>query len=109
MGSEVRGPPEFDKLCMQFTHKNGDTGPSGREIVHAVGFSIRSGHPDASGDAADRSAFAPGQRLTELDLVGRLKASRTPIRHALTRLAHEGLLEQVHSGGYRVRAFAIED
>jgi GntR family transcriptional regulator of vanillate catabolism len=54
-------------------------------------------------------AFAPGQRLTELDLVGRLKASRTPIRYALTGLAHEGLLEQVHSGGYRVRAFAIED
>jgi len=54
-------------------------------------------------------AFAAGQRLTELDLVGRLKASRTPIRHALTRLAHEGLLEQVHSGGYRVGAFAIED
>jgi GntR family transcriptional regulator of vanillate catabolism len=54
-------------------------------------------------------AFAPGQRLTELDLVGRLEASRTPIRHGLTRLAHEGLLERVHSGGYRVRAFAIAD
>jgi|RhiMetStandDraft_4_1073278.scaffolds.fasta_scaffold54735_2 GntR family transcriptional regulator of vanillate catabolism len=54
-------------------------------------------------------AFATRRRLTELDLVGRLNASRTPIRHALSRLAHEGLLERVHSGGYRVRAFAIED
>jgi len=54
-------------------------------------------------------AFAAEQRLTELDLVGRLGASRTPIRHALSRLAHEGLLEQVHSGGYRIRTFAIED
>jgi GntR family transcriptional regulator of vanillate catabolism len=53
--------------------------------------------------------FEAGQRLTELDLVGRLEASRTPIRHALSRLADEGLLEQVQSGGYRVRAFSAED
>jgi GntR family transcriptional regulator of vanillate catabolism len=53
--------------------------------------------------------FEAAQRLTELDLVGRLDASRTPIRHALTRLADEGLLEHVHSGGYRVRAFSADD
>ncbi len=53
--------------------------------------------------------FAPGTRLTELSLAARLRASRTPIRHALARLAHEGLVEPFPAGGYRVRAFSIEE
>src|SRR6187549_3485278 len=40
-----------------------------------------------------RGEFRPGTRLTELGLVSKLSASRTPVRHALTRLAHEGLLD----------------
>jgi GntR family transcriptional regulator of vanillate catabolism len=56
-----------------------------------------------------RGAFNPGERLTELSLVSRLGASRTPVRHALARLAHEGLLEPQPSGGFRVRAFTLQD
>ncbi len=54
-------------------------------------------------------AFAAGDRLTELSLVPRLGASRTPVRQALLRLAHEGLLEPVPAGGFRVRAFTLDE
>jgi GntR family transcriptional regulator of vanillate catabolism len=56
-----------------------------------------------------RGDFPAGQRLTELALVARLGASRTPVRHALHRLAHEGLLEALPAGGFSVRGFTLED
>lgn len=54
-------------------------------------------------------SFEPGERLTELGLVPQLGVSRTPVRHALQRLAHEGLLEALPTGGYRVRAFTVDE
>lgn len=56
-----------------------------------------------------RGEFQPGERLSELPLVARLGVSRTPLRLALDRLAHEGLLEASPTGGFVVRAFTIED
>jgi len=56
-----------------------------------------------------RGEFKPGERLSELALVARLSVSRTPIRLALDRLAHEGLLETSPSGGFVVREFTLED
>lgn len=56
-----------------------------------------------------RGDFQPGERISELPLVARLGVSRTPIRLALDRLAHEGLLEASPTGGFVVRAFSIED
>ena len=56
-----------------------------------------------------RGDFRPGERLAELTLVPRLQASRTPVRLALDRLAHEGLLEPMPGGGFRIREFAIAD
>ena len=53
--------------------------------------------------------FRPGERLAELALVSRLKASRTPVRLALDRLASEGLLEPLATTGFRVSSFAIAD
>lgn len=53
--------------------------------------------------------LAPGERLLELSLVERLGVSRTPIRAALTRLAEEGLLEEMRGGGYAVREFTVRD
>jgi GntR family transcriptional regulator of vanillate catabolism len=51
--------------------------------------------------------FSPGERLTELGLVSLLRASRTPIRLALERLANEGLLDLIPSGGFRTRSFSL--
>jgi GntR family transcriptional regulator of vanillate catabolism len=53
--------------------------------------------------------FSPSGRLTELGLASRLKASRTPVRLALERLASEGLLEAIPSGGFRIRSFSLAD
>ena len=54
-----------------------------------------------------RGAFARGERISELPLVARLGMSRTPIRMALERLAHIGLLDVGATGGFTVREFAI--
>src|SRR5688500_3492225 len=52
-----------------------------------------------------RGEFARGERVSELPLVARLGVSRTPIRMALERLAHIGLLDVNTSGGFIVRGF----
>src|SRR5690349_3867930 len=56
-----------------------------------------------------RGDFQPGERVSELPMVARLGVSRTPIRLALDRLSHEGLLEVSPSGGFVVRAFTVAD
>jgi GntR family transcriptional regulator of vanillate catabolism len=56
-----------------------------------------------------RGEFQPGQRLAELTLVPQLNASRTPVRLALERLAHQGLLDALPHGGFRVREFTLSD
>ncbi len=56
-----------------------------------------------------KGEFSAGERLTELGLVSLLKTSRTPIRIALERLANEGLLEPIPTGGFRVRSFSTTD
>ncbi|HEY7019275.1 MAG TPA: GntR family transcriptional regulator [Gaiellaceae bacterium] len=45
----------------------------------------------------------PNERLVEADLVKNLGASRTAVRAALTRLAHEGLVEHERNRGAKVR------
>ena len=54
-------------------------------------------------------AFAPGERVPEIDLAKRLGVSRTPLRLALSTLAHEGLLEPLPGGGFVVRSFTCAD
>jgi GntR family transcriptional regulator of vanillate catabolism len=56
-----------------------------------------------------RGDFHAGERISELPLVARLGVSRTPIRLALDRLCHEGLLEIAPAGGFVVRGFTVED
>src|SRR5215469_7929729 len=53
--------------------------------------------------------FAPGERMSELPLVERIGVSRTPLRLALARLEHEGLLQQLRTGGYVVREFSPQE
>ena len=54
-----------------------------------------------------RGEFEAGERVSEAPLTSRLGASRTPIRLALERLAHEGLLEPYPTGGFVVRRFTL--
>jgi GntR family transcriptional regulator of vanillate catabolism len=78
--------------------------PSKRRLdnqTHRLVFSLR--------ERILRGEFAPGQRLTELGLAPLLGASRTPVRLVLERLAHEGLLEAIPTGGFRVRSFTVPE
>ncbi|MEO6032264.1 MAG: GntR family transcriptional regulator [Burkholderiaceae bacterium] len=50
-----------------------------------------------------------GARIAELWLVERLNVSRTPVRMALVRLAEEGLLDALPSGGYTAKDFSEAD
>jgi GntR family transcriptional regulator of vanillate catabolism len=56
-----------------------------------------------------QGSFQAGERISELPLVAMLGVSRTPIRLALERLAHEGLLEPYPTGGFVVRSFTLDD
>jgi GntR family transcriptional regulator of vanillate catabolism len=53
--------------------------------------------------------LARGERISELPLVARLGTSRTPIRLALERLAHMGLLDVLPNGGFAVRGFSLAE
>jgi GntR family transcriptional regulator, vanillate catabolism transcriptional regulator len=53
--------------------------------------------------------LAPGERVSELAMVDALGVSRTPVRAALSKLASEGLLSPIPSGGYEVRRFSDSD
>jgi GntR family transcriptional regulator of vanillate catabolism len=56
-----------------------------------------------------RGEFARGERISEVPLAARLGVSRTPVRMALERLAHLGLLDVGASGGFTVREFTIDE
>lgn len=52
---------------------------------------------------------AGGTRLREIAVADKLMISRTPVREAMARLAEEGLLDRIGSGGFVVRSFSIRD
>jgi DNA-binding GntR family transcriptional regulator len=56
-----------------------------------------------------QGAFKPGERIREVPLAARLRVSRTPLRIALDRLAHEGLLEARPTVGFVAREFSVAD
>lgn len=56
-----------------------------------------------------RGEFERGDRISELPLVARLGVSRTPIRLALERLAHIGLLDVAPTGGFTLREFTLSE
>jgi GntR family transcriptional regulator of vanillate catabolism len=51
----------------------------------------------------------PGERVREVELAGKLGVSRTPVRESLPTLAQEGLLTQLDTGGFVVRAFTPQE
>lgn len=55
------------------------------------------------------SRLAPGERINEVQLSQQLGVSRTPLREALARLAHEGALRAVPRIGYFVRPLTLDE
>jgi len=53
--------------------------------------------------------LAPGERINEVHLSQHLGVSRTPLREALARLAHEGALETIPRIGHFVRPLTVEE
>ena len=49
--------------------------------------------------------LTPGQRVREVELAKKLGVSRTPVRESLPILAREGVLTQLDTRGFIVRAF----
>src|SRR3989442_9957369 len=56
-----------------------------------------------------KGEVARGERISELPLVARLCMSRTPIRLALERLAHIGLLEAAATGRFTVLELTLAE
>jgi GntR family transcriptional regulator, vanillate catabolism transcriptional regulator len=54
-------------------------------------------------------ALRGGERVSEIPLSEQLGVSRTPLRLALARLEHEGLLEPTDGGGFSVCVFTRKD
>src|SRR5688500_5816074 len=50
-----------------------------------------------------RGELPPGSRLRDVAVAARLGVSRTPVREALLRLAHAGVLDAEAGRGFRVR------
>lgn len=55
------------------------------------------------------SELRPGERVREVELAARLGVSRTPVREALPILAQEGVLTQLDTRGFVVRAFTPQE
>lgn len=53
--------------------------------------------------------FAPGEKVTETDLVSRYGVSRNTIREAVAHLLNQGLLTKIANKGVYVRRFTVED
>lgn len=53
--------------------------------------------------------FRPGERIKEIPLASSLGVSRIPLRLALERLAHEGLLDVRPTRGFLVQQFSTTD
>lgn len=64
---------------------------------------------DKLGQELRAGLFAPGERLTEQGLAGRLNVSRTPIREALNKMVEQGILEARPGGGYVVPSPTVEE
>jgi GntR family transcriptional regulator of vanillate catabolism len=53
--------------------------------------------------------LAPGERVREVELASKLGVSRTPVRESLPILAQEGVLTQLDTRGFVVRAFTPQE
>ncbi len=60
-------------------------------------------------EAIHNGALGPGDRVNEVEIAERLGVSRSPVREALARLAHDGLVEHRPRRGAFVAEFTERD
>lgn len=77
-------------------------GPGEGTTQYATGCLKNSAH-EAIRDAILTGRYAPGMQLKEISIAAGLGLSRTPVRHALAKLAAEGLVAEVPHVGMFVR------
>jgi len=53
--------------------------------------------------------FKPGQSLSEKEIASYFKVSRTPVRHALSKLEKDGLIEIIPRKGAFIRFLSLKD
>src|SRR5579862_7531772 len=56
-----------------------------------------------------QAQLAPGEVLSEVELAGRCKTSRTPVRESFSRLAQDGWLKRIPHKGYLVAPISIRE
>lgn len=56
-----------------------------------------------------KGEFKPGERLMEITLANRLGVSRTPIREAIRKLEHEGLVVMIPRKGAQVSKITVQE
>lgn len=60
-------------------------------------------------DSIIKGEVRPGDRMRDTDWAERLEVSRTPVREALRKLEHDGVLEGLEAGGYQLRVVTTAD
>lgn len=53
--------------------------------------------------------IAPGSEISETQLCGQYKLGKAPVRVALTKLSHDGLVRAIPRRGYRVMPVTLQD
>ena len=76
------------------------------QVIDASSASVVAVVEDAIEEAILDQRLAEGEALTEADLAEALGVSRSPVRDALKRLAHKGLVESRGRRGLSVAAFS---
>lgn len=60
-------------------------------------------------DKIGTGEIAPGDRLKDSEWAERLQISRTPVREAMRKMQHDGILLPLTNGGYQVRKLRDSD
>jgi GntR family transcriptional regulator of vanillate catabolism len=84
--------------------------PARRRIVESSGADSQTARATLSlRELLLEGRFQPGERIREVPLAAELRVSRIPLRIALERLSHEGLLEVRPTTGFVVAEFTSDD
>jgi len=60
-------------------------------------------------DKLIRFEFQPGQLLSEKEIISNFKLSRTPVRHALSKMESDGIVEIIPRKGALIKFLSIKD